>query len=455
MDSQKALAHLSQAISIPTISNLDESLTDWSQFEKFHAFLEESYPLVHKHLTKEVVEKASLLYRWKGKDSSLKPFAMLGHIDVVPVPEETKNEWKYPPFSGECDEEYIYGRGANDMKNCVVALMEAVENLLEEGFVPERDVYICFGHNEEVLCGEGSGAGAIANLLKSRGVRLEFVYDEGGAIMDDNLFGLKNPAAMVGLAEKGYADLKLSISNNGGHAAEPSDRTALGDLARLISTIERNQMPCRLIRTVVGTLKELGKNSEGVLSVALKALGITKPFVMKILKTYRMTHAMMHTTIVPTICRAGTAVNVLPQKVEAMFNIRLLPGDTIEDVEKHIKRLAKRVGVLDELTLQFVNTSPAPEETSADSETYKIIEKTMKEIDPDIVTIPYLVTGATDSREYKEVADEIYRIYPFKITGDELDSMHGINERLRKSSFIFGIEYFIRFIRTQAERRVN
>ena len=133
MDSQKALAHLSQAISIPTISNLDESLTDWTQFEKFHAFLEESYPLVHKNLTKEVVEKASLLYRWKGKDSTLKPFAMLGHIDVVPVPKETENEWKYPPFSGECDDEYIYGRGANDMKNCVVALMEAVENLSKNG----------------------------------------------------------------------------------------------------------------------------------------------------------------------------------------------------------------------------------------------------------------------------------------------------------------------------------
>ncbi len=454
MESEKALLHLSQAISIPTISNLDESLTDWSQFEKFHAFLEETYPLIHKNLTREKVHKASLLYHWKGEDSSLKPFAMLGHIDVVPVPEETRNEWKFPPFSGEHDEEYIYGRGANDMKNCVVALMEAVETLLEEGFQPERDVYLCFGHNEEVLCGEGSGAGAIADLLKSRGVQLEFVYDEGGAIMDDNLFGLKNPAAMVGLAEKGYADLKLSISNNGGHAAEPSDRTALGDLSRLICEIEKHQMPCRLIGTVKGTLKELGRNSEGILSIALKALSITKPLVMKILKTYRMTHAMMHTTIVPTICRAGTAVNVLPQKVEAMLNIRLLPGDTAEDVEKHIRKLAKRVGVLDELTLEFTTVSPAPSETSANSETYKIIEKTMKEVDPEIVTIPYLVTGATDSREYRNVADEIYRIYPFKITGDELDSMHGIDERLRISSFLSGIEYFIRFIKTQAERRV-
>lgn len=454
MDKEKTLAHLSRAISIPTISNLDDSLTDWAQFEKFHAFLEEAYPLVHKNLTREVVDKASLLYKWQGKDSSLKPFAMLGHIDVVPVPKETENEWIYPPFSGEHDEKYIYGRGANDMKNCVVSLMEAVETLLEEGFVPERDVYLCFGHNEEVLCGEGSGAGAIAKLLKDRGVHLEFVYDEGGAIMDDNLFGLKVPAAMVGLAEKGYADLKVSISNDGGHAAEPSDRTALGDLSRLICAIEKNQMPCRLIDTVRGTLKGLGENSDGVLSVALKALKITKPLVMKILKTYRMTHAMLHTTVVPTICRTGTAVNVLPQKAEAMLNIRLLPGDTVEDVEKYIKRLAKKVGVLDELTLEFVNTSPAPSETSAGTETYKIIEKTMKEIDSSIVAIPYLVTGATDSREYKEVADEIYRIYPFKITSDELDSMHGINERLRIDSFYFGIEYFIRFIKTQAERRV-
>ena len=139
---------------------------------------------------------------------------------------------------------------------------------------------------------------------------------------------------------------------------------------------------------------------------------------------------------------------------KAFFATEIEKGLSDKDVEKHIKKLAKRAGVLDELTLEFTTVSPAPSETSANSETYKIIEKTMKEVDPEIVTIPYLVTGATDSREYRDVADEIYRIYPFKITGDELDSMHGIDERLRISSFVSGIEYFVKFIKAQAERRV-
>lgn len=453
MDSKKALAHLSQAIMIPTVSNLDESRTDWGAFSRFHAYLEETYPLVHRTLTREVVSKASLLYHWKGKDASVKPFALLGHLDVVPVPAETEAQWKYPPFSGHCDGEYIYGRGANDMKNCVIALMEAVESLLEQGFTPERDIYLCFGHNEETLCGEGSGAGAIAQLLKQRGVQLEFVYDEGGAIMDDHLFGLKPPAAMVGLAEKGYADLKVSISNPGGHAAEPPERTALGDLSKLICAIEKHPMPLRLTDTVRGTLKGLGKYAGGILGAALGCLWLTKPLVMHILKGNRMTHAMLHTTISPTICHAGTAVNVLPQRVEAMFNIRLLPGDTAEDVENHIRRLAKKIGVDDALTLEFTSTSPAPRETPASSATCAVIADTMKAVDPEIVTIPYLVTSATDSREYRDVAEQIYRIYPFKLTSEELDSMHGINERIRVSSFLFGIEYFVRFIKAQSERR--
>ena len=141
---------------------------DWSEFEKFHAFLEERYPFIHKTLQKEVVSKASLLYKWQGKNPNLKPIALLSHQDVVPVTEGTEKDWKYPPFEGTVAEGYIWGRGAIDMKNHLIGVMESIETLLEEGFQPERDVYLCFGHDEEIMLSDNSGAITMARLLKER-----------------------------------------------------------------------------------------------------------------------------------------------------------------------------------------------------------------------------------------------------------------------------------------------
>ncbi|MBP5458962.1 MAG: M20/M25/M40 family metallo-hydrolase, partial [Clostridia bacterium] len=89
-----------KSIQCKTVPHLDESQTDWAEFEKLHQVFEEAYPLLHKTCKKEVVGKAGLIYTWEGTDPSLDPIAIIGHQDVVPVPEETLNDWTYPPFDG-------------------------------------------------------------------------------------------------------------------------------------------------------------------------------------------------------------------------------------------------------------------------------------------------------------------------------------------------------------------
>jgi carboxypeptidase PM20D1 len=155
--------------------------------------LRETYPKVHEALDCEKVGDASLLYKWRGRDASLKPFALLAHMDVVPEEESTLQDWKHPPFGGFADEETIWGRGACDMKNQLVAWFETVELLLKESFTPNCDIYICLGHNEEVQVDEESGARQMAALLEKRGVRLAFVLDEGGAVIDEPPFGHTGP----------------------------------------------------------------------------------------------------------------------------------------------------------------------------------------------------------------------------------------------------------------------
>ena len=160
-----ATHHLCEAITFRTVSYADEEKTDWEQFEGFRQWLKETYPSVHRTLDYEQVSSASLLYRWRGRNRELKPCAFLAHMDVVPIENGTMDDWTYPPFDGAFETGVIWGRGANDMKNQLVALFETVETLLREGFSPERDIYLCIGHNEEVQVGERSGARAIARLL--------------------------------------------------------------------------------------------------------------------------------------------------------------------------------------------------------------------------------------------------------------------------------------------------
>jgi len=178
----------------------------------------ESFPLVHERLEREIVSGHSLLYTWRGSDPDAKPVLVTSHYDVVPVPDDTLDDWEHPPFAGVVADGWVWGRGALDDKFGVLATLEAVTRLLRAGFTPERTVYLAFGHDEEI--GGPEGAGGITELLASRGVRLAWSLDEGMAVIADALPGLTAPAAMVGIAEKGYVTLEVTARAPGGPRSE-------------------------------------------------------------------------------------------------------------------------------------------------------------------------------------------------------------------------------------------
>src|SRR5512140_3056546 len=160
------VAHLSEAIKFPTISYAVNSPIDTTAFEGFHKFLSEAYPLIHTKLKKETFSDLSLLFTWEGKNTKLKPVILTAHMDVVPAGDTAS--WTNPPFSGENDGTFVWGRGTLDDKAAMISIMEAVEKLLAENYKPERTIYLAFGHDEELL---GSrGAQVIAAALKERGV---------------------------------------------------------------------------------------------------------------------------------------------------------------------------------------------------------------------------------------------------------------------------------------------
>ena len=444
VDVERFIKNLSDAIKIPTIANRDESLVDWAPFDEFHAMLEKAYPLMHEKLDKQIISTRSLLYHWKSEHPEKEPIALLSHQDVVPVTPGTEDDWKYPAYSGEIAEGFLWGRGAIDMKNHLIGVCEAVETLLEEGYVPERDVYICFGHNEEVMAeGEICGADCMMRWFKERGIKLDSVLDEGGAILEAKVDKvIDGHLAGVGIAEKGHVDFEISVNAKGGHSSQPPKHSALGELSRIVCKLENNQFKAELTPQLYSLFNEIGKNTTYPVRCVMSNLPVLKPLITKICSEIPPVASMMRTTTAVTMANGSPAPNVLPQKATVNVNFRIMPGQTIEDVEAHIRKIAGP-----KAEIRMVSGKNPSKISPTDSRAFNAIREICKEMDPKAIVAPYLVMGGTDARNYEDVCDNIYRYSPFLMDTALLLTCHGTNERIPLTSLKDGVVFFKKYIR--------
>ncbi len=448
VDVERFIKNLSDAIKIPTIANRDESLVDWTPFDEFHAFLERSYPLMHEKLEMQIISTRSLMYHWKSEHPEKEPIALLSHQDVVPVTPGTEDDWKYPAYSGEVAEGFLWGRGAIDMKNHLIGVCEAVETLLEEGYVPERDVYLCFGHNEEVMAeGEICGADCMMRWFKERGIRLDSVLDEGGAILEAKVDKvIDGHLAGVGIAEKGHVDFEISVNAKGGHSSQPPKHSALGELSRIICKLENNQFKAELTPQLYSLFNEIGKNTTYPVRCVMSNLPVLKPLITKICSEIPPVASMMRTTTAVTMANGSPAPNVLPQKATVNVNFRIMPGQTIDDVEKHIRKLAGP-----KAEIKLVSGKNPSKISPTDSRAFNAIREICKEMDHKAIVAPYLVMGGTDARQYEDVCDNIYRYSPFLMDTALLLTTHGTNERIPLTSLKDGVVFFKKYIKALTE----
>ncbi len=444
LDEDKLARNLSGLIRFKTITSLTMDGFDKDAFLGLHAYLEQTYPLLHKTLSEEVVNAYSLLYKWTGSGSDQKPFLMMAHMDVVPADERTLDKWKHGAFSGDIADGYVWGRGAMDMKGQLAAIFESVEHLIGEGYVPRRDIYIAIGHDEESM---GTlGAQKIVDKLEEKGVRLDFVIDEGGVMMDGKMMNVGAMVAAVGICEKGYADIRFITESAGGHASRPPKQTAVGALAKAIVALEKRHMKPTLNKPLKDMLGALGGHMAFPLNVIASNLFITKPLLLLGLSAGATGTAMVRTTAAPTMLQGSSAPNALAERAEAVVNFRISPDNTVEGLLAHIK---KTVG--DGIKLEIIQAYEPSEVSSVTSRAYGIIEETIHAMFPDYVVSPYLMVGATDSRRYAAVADGIYRFQPFRSMADDLDTLHAANERLHIESLREAVEFFIRLVKKADE----
>lgn len=448
VDLERYCKNLTDAIKIKTISNYDRELVDWAEFDRLHAFLEERYPLVHKTMTKTKIGDASLIFKWEGKNPALDGIALLAHQDVVPIAEGTEQDWTHAPFEGFNDGEFIWGRGAMDMKNHLVAVMESAESLIAEGYQPERTVYICLGHNEEVVAAPDNGAKAMAQYLEEQGVRLEAVLDEGGAILPAKVNGVVDcNLAGVGIAEKGSVNYKISVNAKGGHSSQPPKHTALGDLADVIKDIENHQFKATMPEFVYDLFTAIGKRSTYPARLLFCNLWLLKPAVVRIMTKIPPAASLIRTCTAVTMAQGSPQFNVLPQKASITVNFRTMPGVTIKNVEEHIRKSVRNKNI----DVEFLVGKEASKVSPTDSKAFKTIKELCEASNEKNLVAPFLVMGGTDSYNYENVCDNIYRFAPFVVDTKLLLCTHATDERLPISSVPEALKFFKRYIKKMTQ----
>ncbi len=421
-NAEQAACRLAQAVSFQTISDADQRKMDLTAFEAFHGFLKEAYPIFHQRLESEVINRGSLLYVWRGRCPELKPVLMTAHQDVVPANDES--QWEVPPFKGEIRDGYVWGRGTLDTKIQIIAMMEAVEKLLQRDYHPECDIWFAFGHDEEQ---NGlNGAKKIAEVLKERNIRFEFLLDEGGCITENALAGVAKPIAVIGTCEKGYMNVKLTAKGQPGHASQPPKQTALGSLARAATALERHPMRCELSAPVREMLMQTGPYMSLSNRIIIANLWLFKPLFMAVFSKSNMGNAMLRTTLALTMAEGSEVPNVLPQQASMVMNLRNAPSVSTQAALKHIKRAIDN-DEIEIIPMYLLEPSPI---SKTDARGYRLISKCIEKIDPDAIVSPYLMMAGTDSAKYSDITENTYRFAPYRISAEDLSRIHGNNERI-------------------------
>lgn len=437
---ENSIIALQKALSIKTISHENPEDFDSTQFRAFNSFLDTTYAPLNIQLNHQVFNEFSHLYEWKGSNPSLKPIVLMGHLDVVPI--ASPDKWSVDPFSAEIKGGKIWGRGTIDDKFSVIGILEAVQMLINEGFQPQRTIYLAFGHDEEV--GGELGAVAIVNYLKEKGVAAEYVLDEGYAITQKLIPGIETDVAMIGIAEKGSTTIEFSVDMEGGHSSQPAPETSIDVLARAISRLKEEPMEATLSEAMQGFMSQLGPEMGFVNKMAFANKSIFKPIIIS---TYEGAsnagNALVRTTTAPTIFEAGIKENVIPTSARALVNFRIIPGQTAEDVMAHC------LAVIDDARVKArfygFNTNPSPVSPS-DGWGYETINRSIKQIFSETFTAPNLVIAATDSRHFSPISQNIYRFVPYHINEQNISTFHGIDEHILVEDYKDAIRFYRQLI---------
>ncbi|MBQ5865755.1 MAG: M20/M25/M40 family metallo-hydrolase [Oscillospiraceae bacterium] len=436
-DKDAAVSALQKLVQCKTISYNDHSLEDEAEFRKLIDMLPQLYPAVFKTCHVQELPDWGLLLRWDGKAHDA-PSVMMAHFDVVPVVEEM---WEKPPFAGILEDGVLWGRGTLDTKVTMNGALSAANALIGQGFQPEQDIYFAFSGGEEV---NGLGAVNIVKYFQENGIVPALVVDEGGGVVENVFPGVKEPCAMIGIAEKGLMNVRYTVHSGGGHASAPLPKSPVTDLAKACRKVVDNPFQMHLTKPVAEMFDTLGRHSSFLYKLIFSNLWCFKPVLNLIcVSSGGEMNALVRTTTAFTQMEGSTARNVIPAKASMVSNMRLNPEDSVASATEYLKKTVAD----DSVEIEVLESFEPSRISQTDCEAYRKVASAVANTWRGCITTPYLMVQCSDSRHYGAISDKVYRFSAMDLTKEERGTIHGNNERIRVEALHRAVEFYVRLLR--------
>ena len=435
-DGDKATENLQKLVQCATVSYKDHSLEDDKEFEKFIALLPDLYKNVYKTCTLTTLPDRALLFKWEGKNHETAA-VMMAHYDVVPVNE---SDWEKPAFEGIIEDGVMWGRGTLDTKVTFNGIMSAADHLIAEGFVPESDIYFAFSGGEEV---NGQGAVNIVNYFEENGIKLSFVVDEGGAVVENVFPGVKSPCGLIGIAEKGMMNVLYTAKSSGGHASAPKPNSPIVRLSNACCNIEHYPTKAKLSDPVAYMFDTLGRHSNFLYKMIFSNLWLFSGVLDMICKkSGGELNALMRTTVAFTQTSGSSAANVIPPEATLISNIRINPCDTVSSTLDYLKKTVNDK----DIEISIMDSMEPSRISKVDCDEFDKVALAVASTWKGTIISPYLMVQCSDSRHYGRISDKVYRFSAMDLTSEERSTIHGNNERIRLETISKAVEFYIRLM---------
>ena len=437
LNETKIINNFIKLLQFKTISSYNKEEVDTKEFDGFRNVLDQLYPNVSTTCPKKFIGETGILYHWKGKHKG-SVTVLMSHYDVVPADEKY---WSVPPFAGLIKNGYIWGRGTLDTKCTLLSILEGAELLIEEGYQPEHDIYFSFSGEEEI---SGESALDIVNYFEGEGIYPELVLDEGGVVVDRMFPGVNQKIALIGTSEKGYMDIAITGTSEGGHASAPPAKTLSQAMANVMLKIEKNNLKGEFTLPVKELFNRAGRYSNFGNKLIFSNMWLFEPLLKAMFKKKGgQLNALIRTTMAVTKIKGSDAYNVLPTEGSIGVNVRLLNTMPSEKLLQYLQEIIGEYG----FKYEVIGHREASPITPTDTEQFGLMEEVIKGIWPEAIVSPYLMIAGTDSRHFNKICKNVMRFSPMDISKEELNLIHSNDERIKIDSVMKSVHFYIELMK--------